>query len=453
MQDRPASKTLDLFTPIDVGSLQLRNRIVMAPLTRSRAGPGNVPHALNALYYAQRASAGLIISEATQIAPEGQGYIATPGIHSAEQIQGWKCVTKAVHIAGGPIVLQLWHVGRISHPSFQPGGALPVAPSAVKPNAQAFTEKGFEPIPTPRALETEEVPAIVEKYAQGARNALAAGFDGVEVHAANGYLIDQFLQDRTNQRTDRYGGSIENRTRFLMEAVDAVSAAVGAERTGVRISPQNTMNDIGDSDPQALFNYVAERLAGRGLAYPHIIDGDTGGAVVPPFDYKRLKDLFGGVVIVNNGFDKARATQAIVDGSADLVAFGKPFIGNPDSGGAAVPRRASSAAQSGNSLWRLGAGLHGLSGAAHGCAACVLLRRGGGLGVEASAWQAIGCRAVSLASRARRSCQGVSSHSFLVISRKPLPLQALVPLQPLVEHALWPLQAFAPMHRPTASLA
>lgn len=330
MQDRPATKAHDLFSPIGVGSLNLRNRIVMAPLTRSRAGPGNVPHALNALYYAQRASAGLIISEATQIAPEGQGYIATPGIHSAEQIEGWKCVTKAVHITGGPIVLQLWHVGRISHPSFQPAGALPVAPSAVKPNAQAFTENGFEPIPTPRALATEEVPAIVEKYAQGARNALAAGFDGVEVHAANGYLIDQFLRDRTNKRTDRYGGGIENRTRFLMEVVDAVSAAVGAERTGVRISPQNTMNDIGDSDPQALFNYVAERLAEKGLAYLHIIDGDTGGAVVPPFDYKRLKDLFGGIVIVNNGFDKARANKAIANGSADLVAFGKPFIGNPD---------------------------------------------------------------------------------------------------------------------------
>ena len=264
MQDRPASKVSDLFSPIDVGLLTLRNRIVMAPLTRSRAGPGNVPHQLNALYYAQRASAGLIISEATQIAPEGQGYIATPGIHSKEQIEGWKCVTKAVHIAGGPIVLQLWHVGRISHPSFQPGGVAPVAPSAIKPNAQAFTENGFEPIPTPRALETEELAAIVEHYAQGARNALAAGFDGVEVHAANGYLIDQFLQDRTNKRTDRYGGGIENRSRFLLDVVDAVSAAVGAERTGVRISPQNTMNDIGDSDPQTLFNHVAKQLSGRG---------------------------------------------------------------------------------------------------------------------------------------------------------------------------------------------
>jgi N-ethylmaleimide reductase len=330
MQERKTSNFPDLFTPVEVGPLELRNRVVMAPLTRSRAAPGNVPTKLNALYYAQRASAGLIISEATQIAPEGQGYIATPGIHSAEQIEGWKCVTKAVHVAGGPIVLQLWHVGRISHPSFQPGGVAPVAPSAIKPNGQAFTEKGFEPIPTPRALETAEVPAIVEQYAQGARNALAAGFDGVEVHAANGYLIDQFLQDRTNKRTDRYGGSIENRSRFLMEVVDAVSAAVGAERTGVRISPQNTMNDIADSDPQTLFNHVAEQLSGRGLAYLHVIEGDTGGAVVPPFDYKNLKRLFGGVVIANNAFDKPSANKAIADGRADLIAFGKPFIANPD---------------------------------------------------------------------------------------------------------------------------
>ena len=267
----------NLFSPVEVGPLRVKNRIVMAPLTRSRAGPGNVPTQLNALYYAQRASAGLIISEATQIAPEGQGYISTPGIHSAEQIEGWKCVTKAVHVAGGHIVLQLWHVGRISHPSFQPGGAAPVAPSAIRPNGQAFTAKGLEPIPTPRALETDEIPRIVEQYAQAARNAMAAGFDGVEVHAANGYLIDQFLQDRTNKRTDQYGGSIGNRSRFLMEVVDAVSAAVGAERTGVRISPQNTQNDIGDRDPQTLFNYVAEHLSGKGLAYLHIIVGDTSG--------------------------------------------------------------------------------------------------------------------------------------------------------------------------------
>ncbi|MGC2408838.1 MAG: alkene reductase [Methyloceanibacter sp.] len=329
MQDRPKT-TPDLFTPIDVGPLRLPNRVVMAPLTRSRAGPGNVPTQLNALYYAQRASAGLIVSEATQIAPEGQGYISTPGIHSAEQIAGWKCVTGAVHVSGGRIVLQLWHVGRISHPSFQPGGALPVAPSAIKPNGQAFTAKGFEPIPTPRALETDEIPGIVAQYAQAARNALAAGFDGVEVHAANGYLIDQFLRDGTNKRTDRYGGSIENRSRFLLEVVDAVTAAVGAERTGVRISPQNGQNDIADSAPQSLFNHVAKALSGKGLAYLHVIEGDTGGGPVPPFDYLAIKRLFGGLVIANNGFDKERANEAIAQGHADLIAFGKPFIANPD---------------------------------------------------------------------------------------------------------------------------
>jgi N-ethylmaleimide reductase len=330
MQESKISKAPNLFSAVEVGPLMLRNRIVMAPLTRSRAGPGNVPNQLNALYYTQRASAGLIISEATQISPEGQGYISTPGIHSAEQIEGWKCVTKAVHIAGGHIVLQLWHVGRISHRSFQPGGAAPIAPSAIKPQGQAFTEMGFEPIPTPRALETSEIPAIVEQYAQAARNALAAGFDGVEVHAANGYLIDQFLRDQTNKRTDRYGGNIKNRSRFLLEVVDAVSAAVGAERTGVRISPQNGQNDIADSNPQALFNYVAEQLSGKGLAYLHVIEGDTSGLAVPPFDYKNIKRLFGGLVIANNGFEKQRANQAIADGRADLIAFGKPFIANPD---------------------------------------------------------------------------------------------------------------------------
>jgi N-ethylmaleimide reductase len=302
----------------------------MAPLTRSRAAKGNVPTALNALYYAQRASAGLIISEATQVSQQGQGYIATPGVHSAEQICGWSLVTKAVHVAGGHMVLQLWHVGRISHPSFQPGGGLPLAPSAIRPEAQAFTERGFEPIPTPRALGTEEIPGIVEEHAQAARNALAAGFDGVEVHAANGYLIDQFLRDRTNRRADRYGGSIENRVRFLVEVVDAVAAGVGSARVGVRISPQNMQNDIADSDPQTLFNCVASQLAERGLAYLHVVEGDTSGNPVPPFDYRALKRLFGGLVIANNGFDKLRANAAIADGEADLVAFGKPFIANPD---------------------------------------------------------------------------------------------------------------------------
>jgi len=322
--------SVDLFTPAQVGTLLTTNRVVMAPLTRSRAGPGNVPTQLNALYYAQRASAAFIISEATQIAPEGQGYISTPGIYSTEQIEGWKCVTKAVHACNGQFVLQLWHVGRISHPSFQPGGVAPVAPSAIQPKGQAFTAKGFEPIPKPRALEPREIAQIVAQYAQGARNAIAAGFDGVEVHAANGYLIDQFLQDRTNKRSDQYGGSIENRTRFLLEVVDAVSAAVGAERTGVRISPQNRMNDIADSDPQALFSFVAQSLSSKGLAYLHVIEGDTSGAAVPSFDYLGLKRRFGGPVVANNGFNKERASHALAQGRADLIAFGNLFIANPD---------------------------------------------------------------------------------------------------------------------------
>jgi len=330
MQDRPTKTTPDLFTPIEIGPLKLPNRIVMAPLTRSRAAAGNVPTVLNALYYAQRASAGLIVSEATQVAPEGQGYISTPGIHSADQIEGWKCVTGAVHVAGGRIVLQLWHVGRISHQSFQPGGELPVAPSAIRPNGQAFTANGFEPIPTPRALDIAEIPGVVAQYAQGARNAMAAGFDGVEVHGANGYLIDQFLRDGTNKRTDAYGGSTENRTRFLLETVDAVAAAVGPDRTGLRISPQNGQNDIADSDPQRLFNHVASALSGKGLSYLHVIEGDTGGTPVPPFDYSEIKRRFGGIVIANNGFDRERANEAIGQARADLVAFGKPFIGNPD---------------------------------------------------------------------------------------------------------------------------
>ncbi len=325
-----SAKQPDLFSPLRLGSLDCKNRVAMAPLTRSRASPGNVPNALNALYYAQRASAGLIISEATQISPEGQGYISTPGVHSAQQIEGWKIVTKAVHVAGGCIVLQLWHVGRISHPSFQPGGGLPIAPSAIKPNAQAYTQQGFEPIPTPRALETREIPGVIQQFAKATQNAMEAGFDGVEVHAANGYLIDQFLRDRTNKRSDHYAGSIENRTRFLMEVMDAVASAAGRERVGVRISPQNTQNDVDDSDPQALFNHVAKGLADKGVAYLHVVEGDTSGKPVPAFDYAALKHLFGGIVITNNNFDRARATAAVAEGRADMVAFGKPFISNPD---------------------------------------------------------------------------------------------------------------------------
>lgn len=330
MQDRPKSAP-DLFTPLAIGPLTLPNRAVMAPLTRSRAGPGNVPHALNALYYAQRASAGLIITEATQVAPEGQGYIFTPGIHSAEQVAGWKRVTGAVHAAGGRIFLQLWHVGRISHPSFQPRGAVPIAPSALQPQGvQAYTLDGPKDIPIPRALERDEIPGVVAQYAKGAENALNAGFDGVEVHGANGYLIDQFLRDGSNKRTDGYGGSIENRTRFLIEVVDAVAAVAGASRTGLRISPQNPFNDMNDSDPQALFNHVAERLSSKRLAYLHVVEGDQGGSAVPPFDYAGIKRHFRGPLIANGGFDKSRAESVIESGRADAIAFGKPFLANPD---------------------------------------------------------------------------------------------------------------------------
>jgi N-ethylmaleimide reductase len=324
-----------LFQPITVGELNLPNRIVMAPLTRNRAGEGNVQGELNATYYAQRASAGLIIAEATQIVPEGQGYIATPGIHSAAQVAGWKKVTAAVHAEGGRIVLQLWHVGRISHTSLQPDGKAPVAPSAIRAESKVFTADGFTDVSEPRALELSELPGLVDSYRQAARRAIEAGFDGVEVHAANGYLIDQFLRDKSNHRSDAYGGSIENRTRLLFEVCEAVAKEVGAGRTGVRISPLTSFGDVADSDPQALFNRAIERIAPLGLAYVHVIEGETGGDRQPqPFDYAAMRKPFKGAWIVNNGYDRAMAIDAVADGKADLVAFGRLFIANPD-----LPRR------------------------------------------------------------------------------------------------------------------
>ena len=341
MQDRPTKTTPDLFTPIEIGPLALPNRIAMAPLTRSRAAEGNVPTALNALYYAQRASAGLIISEATQVSPEGQGYISTPGIHSAEQIRGWQCVTGAVHAAGGRIVLQLWHVGRISHQSFQPGGKLPVAPSAIKPNGQAFTAKGFEPIPTPRALELAEIPGIVAQYAQGARNAMAAGFDGVEVHGANGYLLEQFLQSRSNRRTDRYGGSIENRARLLLEVTQAAVDVWGASRVGVRLSPYGIANDSGEPEPMPLYTHVVEKLNPLGLAYLHFIEPRSSGAGRAEVNWQNVpsamvlfRPIWKGKLIAAGGFTGDAAEAAIAQGHADAVAFGRIFISNPD-----LPRR------------------------------------------------------------------------------------------------------------------
>lgn len=324
-----------LFQPLQVGAMSLPNRLVMAPLTRNRAGAGNVPGALNATYYAQRASAGLIIAEATQVSPEGQGYIATPGIHSAAQIAGWKTVTDAVHAKAGHIVLQLWHVGRISHTSLQPDGKAPVAPSAIRAEAKVYTAEGFVDVSMPRALALDELPALIDSYRQAALNAIEAGFDGVEVHAANGYLIDQFLRDKSNQRTDAYGGSIDNRTRLLFEVCEAVAGAVGTGRTGVRLSPLTTFGDVADSDPQALFNHVVARLTPLQLAYIHVIEGETGGDRQPqPFDYAAMCKPYQGVWMVNNGYQRASAVEVIESGRADLVAFGREFIANPD-----LPRR------------------------------------------------------------------------------------------------------------------
>lgn len=323
----------DLFVPVQLGPYQLRNRIVMAPLTRSRADDEGVPGELQATYYAQRASAGLIVAEATNITPQAKGYIRTPGIWSKEQIAGWKLTTSAVHAQGGRIFLQLWHVGRVSHPDLQVGGALPVAPSAIAAEGvQAYTYEGFKPLPTPRALETDEIAGIVKEYAHAARCALEAGFDGVEIHAANGYLLQQFLSDKTNKRTDQYGGSIENRTRLVVEVVDAVTKVWPAEKVGIRISPLTKFADIGDSDPEPLYLSLITQLNAFGLAYIHVVEGDTGNDRNPRggFDLQSLRRAFRGLYIANNKYDLDLAVEARAENLADLVAFGRPFISNPD---------------------------------------------------------------------------------------------------------------------------
>ncbi len=326
-----AIKDRDLLAQAKLGPYALDNRVVMAPLTRNRAGDGNVPRAMNVEYYVQRATAGLIVTEGTQISPEGVGYPGTPGIHSAEQIAGWRRVTDAVHAAGGRIFLQLWHVGRVSHPSLQPGGALPVAPSAIRPEGDAFTADGLQPFVTPRALELAEIPGIVEDYRQAAENAREAGFDGVEVHAANGYLLDQFLRDGSNHRTDAYGGPVENRAQLLLDVIDAVTTVWNANQVGVRLSPINSFNDMADSDPNATFGYVARQLNAYGLAYLHVVETDMAGSTsAQSFDKRKLRNAFRGTYIANGGYDKARATDAIAGGHADFVAFGAPFISNPD---------------------------------------------------------------------------------------------------------------------------
>ncbi|WP_295555255.1 alkene reductase [uncultured Hyphomicrobium sp.] len=325
--------TEKLFTPLTVGALTLPNRIVMAPLTRNRAKPeGDVPHALNVEYYAQRATAGLIITEATQISPEGKGYIQTPGIYSPEQVAGWKLITDAVHAKGGRIVLQLWHVGRVSHTSLQPNGQPPVAPSAITAATKVFTPSGFADASPPRALETSEVKRIVEDYRKAAENAKAAGFDGIELHGANGYLIDQFLRDGSNKRTDEYGGPIENRTRFLTEVLAALTSVWSANRIGVRFSPFSGFGDMSDSDPMTTFAAAIAKADSFGLAYLHLVEGETGGSRELPAgaDIAALRKLFRGAYLANNGYDRASAIRAVETGAADLIAFGRPFIANPD---------------------------------------------------------------------------------------------------------------------------
>jgi len=320
-----------LFEPYKLGALALSNRIVMAPLTRNRAGAGLVPGAFAAEYYAQRASAGLIITEATQVSKQAQGYQDTPGLYTPEQIAGWRHVTEAVHAKGGRIFVQLWHVGRVSHVDLL-GGKAPVAPSAIRAETKTFVNNGFADVSEPRALEADEIPAIIETFRQAAANAIMAGFDGVEVHGANGYLLDQFLRETANIRTDAYGGSIENRARLLLEVADAVSRQIGADRTGLRLSPVSPASGIvisGNEQPQ--FDYVVEQLDKLGIAYIHIVEGATGGPRdVTPFDFGSLRRRFRNSYIANNGYDLELATSRLADGKTDLVAFGKPFISNPD---------------------------------------------------------------------------------------------------------------------------
>ncbi|MGA7782192.1 MAG: alkene reductase [Paraburkholderia sp.] len=317
-----------LFDPLQIGDLKLSNRIIMAPLTRQRAGDVRVPNALMAKYYAERASAGLIISEATSVTPQGVGYAATPGIWSQEQVEGWKLVTSAVHAAGGKIFLQLWHVGRVSDPIFL-NGEVPVAPSAIAPNGHVSLVRPERPFVTPRALDLAEIPGIVEAYRKGAENAKAAGFDGVQVHGANGYLLDQFLQDSTNKRTDAYGGSIENRARLLLEVTDACIDVWGANRVGMHLAPRGDAHTMGDSDAAATFGYVARELGKRKIAFIAAREALGDNRLGP-----QLKAAFGGPYIANEKFSKESAQHILDAGEADAVAWGQLFIANPD-----LPRR------------------------------------------------------------------------------------------------------------------
>lgn len=321
----------NLFTAYTLGSLTLANRIVLAPLTRNRAGTGLVPSEFAPTYYSQRASAGLLITEATQISAQAQGYQDTPGLYTQAQIDGWRRVTEAVHAKGGKIFVQLWHVGRVSHVDLQPGGAAPVAPSAIRAQTKTFVNNGFADVSEPRALELDELPGIVNDFRQAAANAIAAGFDGVEIHGANGYLLDQFIKDGANQRTDAYGGSIENRARLLLEVTAAVVAEIGADRTGIRLSPVSPANGVSSSEPQAQFDYIVDQLNALDIVYLHVVEGATGGPRdVAPFDFDALRQRFQNTYIANNGYDQNLANSRLAQDKADLIAFGRPFIGNPD---------------------------------------------------------------------------------------------------------------------------
>ncbi|WP_024921737.1 MULTISPECIES: alkene reductase [unclassified Afipia] len=320
-----------LFEPYNLGDITLSNRVVMGPLTRNRAAEGLVPSPFAAEYYAQRASAGLIIAEATQISAQAQGYQDTPGIYSDAQVAGWRAVTDAVHARGGRIFLQIWHTGRVSHTSVQPGGVAPVAPSAVRAETQTYVNNGFADVSEPRALLIEELPIIIDDFRSASAKAMAAGFDGVEIHGANGYLLDQFSKDGANHRTDAYGGSIENRSRLLLEVTRAVISEIGAQHTGVRISPVTPANGISTSDPQLLFDYIVTELDRLSPVYLHVIEGATGGPRdIAPFDYAGLKCRFRNTYIANNGYDRVLAEAALASKAADLIAFGSPFIANPD---------------------------------------------------------------------------------------------------------------------------
>ncbi len=321
-----------LFQPAQIGDIAVKNRIVMSPMTRARAGDGLEPVALNAEYYAQRATAGLIITEATQVSVEAQGYIDTPGLFTPGQVRGWKEVNAAVHATGGKIVVQLWHTGRMSHTSFQPGGRAPAAPSAIRANSKVFVAgEGFTDTSTPRALELGELPQVIDDFRSTCAKALEAGFDGVEIHGAHGYLLDSFLRDGANHRADAYGGGIENRSRLLLEVTEACAKEIGGGRLGIRLSPVSPAGDSHDSNPQPLFEHIVERLNPMGLAFIDIVEGATGGPRDnAPFDYAALHDRYDGAWMVNNGYTREMALGAIAGGEADFVAFGRPFIANPD---------------------------------------------------------------------------------------------------------------------------